>query len=78
VQGTVARFYRVRRDTVAPPFPTITGVTLANGLLTVRFQQGELLSAPNATGPWTGTGNTSGIFTNAVGGTLAQFYRVRR
>jgi len=63
---------------VVPPFPTITGVTLVSGLLTIRFQDGELISAPTVAGPWTGTGNTSGVFTNAVGGTLARFYRVRR
>jgi hypothetical protein len=78
VQGTAARFYRVRRDNVVPPFPAITGVTLVNGLLTVRFQGGELLSAPAATGPWAGTGNTSGTHTNAVQGTVMRFYRVRR
>jgi hypothetical protein len=78
VQGTVARFYRVRRSEVVTPFPAITGVTLVNGLLTIRFQDGELLSAPTVAGPWTATGNTSGVFTNAVGGTPAGFYRVRR
>jgi hypothetical protein len=78
VQGTLVRFYRVRRYTGVSPLPAITGVTLVNGLLTVRFQDGELLSAPTLAGPWTATGNTNGIFTNAIGGTLAGFYRVRR
>jgi len=78
VQGTVARFYRVRRYTGEAPLPAINGITLVNGLLTIRFQDGELLSAPALAGPWTATGNTSGIFTNSVGGTLAGFYRVRR
>ncbi len=63
---------------VAPPFPAILGVTLVDGLLTIRFKDGELLSAPAATGPWAGTGNTSGTYTNAVQGTVMQFYRVRR
>ena len=63
---------------VAPPFPAITGVALVDGLLTIRFQDGELLSAPTLTGPWTATGITNGVFTNAVGENLAGFYRVRR
>ena len=78
VQGAVAQFYRVRRYPVVPPFPVITGVTLTNGVMTVHFSGGELLSAPAATGPWTSTGNSTGVFTNAVGGTMARFYRVRQ
>ena len=78
VQGTVAQFYRVRRDPIVSPSPAITGVTLVDGLLTIRFKDGELLWAPAATGPWAGTGNTSGTYTNAVQGTVMRFYRVRR
>jgi hypothetical protein len=63
---------------VVLPVPAITGMTLVDGLLTINFMDGELLSAPAVTGPWTGTGNTSGIFTNPVVGTSAQFFRVRR
>jgi hypothetical protein len=64
--------------TVVPPFPAITAANLKNGLLTIRFKDGELLTAPGLAGPWSGTGNSSGLYTNAVRGTPAQFYRVRR
>jgi hypothetical protein len=63
---------------VVPPFPAVTGVALADGLLTIRFKDGELLTAPALAGPWNGTGNSSGIYTNAVTGAPAQYYRVRR
>jgi hypothetical protein len=47
---------------------TIT-VTWTNG--------GQLETAPAATGPWTGTGNTSGSFSEPVSGP-AKFYRIRK
>ncbi len=56
--------------------PAITSATVANGVFTVRFQDGELESAPAASGPWTGTGNTSGIYAEAAGALTARFFRV--
>jgi hypothetical protein len=56
--------------------PAITSATLLNGVITVQFQDGELESAPSVNGPWVGTGNTSGIFTQGVGAAPATFYRV--
>jgi hypothetical protein len=58
--------------------PAILSVTVLNGSITVRFQEGELEIAPTVNGPWTGTGNTSGVYTQSVGGTLAGFYRVHK
>ena len=56
--------------------PAILGATLNSGQITVRFQSGELERAPAVTGPWTGTGNTSGTYTEAINGTPARFFRV--
>lgn len=68
--------------TITPQFaaalvgPAILSATLLNGFITVQFQGGELESASSLNGPWTGTGNTSGVFTQAVGTAAATFYRV--
>jgi hypothetical protein len=56
--------------------PAILSATVNGGQITVRFQSGELESAPEATGPWTGTGNTSGTYTEAINGTPGKFFRV--
>jgi hypothetical protein len=57
--------------------PAITSADLsAGGIMTVLFQGGELESAPTVNGPWTGTGNTSGTYTEAVTTSGAKFYRV--
>jgi hypothetical protein len=56
--------------------PAVTGVTLLNGVITIQFQGGELESAPSLNGSWTGTGNTSGLYTQGVGAATATFYRV--
>ena len=56
--------------------PAITSATLANGLMTILFQGGELESAPAVTGPWTGTGNRTGSHTEALGTSPSSFYRV--
>jgi hypothetical protein len=56
--------------------PAIINTTLANGLLTILFQSGELETAPAVTGPWTGTGNTSGTYTERIGTSPVKFYRV--
>jgi hypothetical protein len=58
--------------------PAIFSATLLNGAITVRFQDGELESAPTASGPWTGTGNTSGTFAQPANAVPGMFYRVHR
>ncbi len=57
--------------------PAILNATALNGVMTVIFQGGELETAPAATGPWLGTGNTGGTYTETLGPTPARFYRVR-
>jgi hypothetical protein len=56
--------------------PAILSATAPNGVMTVLFQGGELQTAPAATGPWAGTGNTSGYYTETIGPSPAKFYRV--
>ncbi len=58
--------------------PAILGATLFNGSITVRFQDGELESAPTLSGPWSGTGNTSGTYTQPANVVPGMFYRVHR
>jgi hypothetical protein len=57
--------------------PAITGLSLANGVLNVTFAGGELQTAPAITGPWTGSGNSSGQYSEPVAGGTNKFYRVR-
>jgi hypothetical protein len=56
--------------------PAITSATLANGVMTVLFQGGELESAAALDGPWSGTGDRSGTYTETLGTSPARFYRV--
>ncbi len=56
--------------------PAILSATASNGQMTVLFQSGELETAPSATGPWAGTGNTSGSYTEVIDSTPAKFFRV--
>jgi hypothetical protein len=56
--------------------PAITKASLSNGVITILFQGGELESAPVLGGPWTGTGNTSGSYTEMPGTNAAKFFRV--
>jgi len=56
--------------------PAILSATLLNGIITVRFQDGELESAPSVNGPWLGTGNTSGVYSQAASAVPGMFYRV--
>jgi hypothetical protein len=56
--------------------PAIISATPVNGVMTILFQGGELESAPAVTGPWTGTGNRSGTYTETLGTSPAKFYRV--
>jgi hypothetical protein len=56
--------------------PAITSARATNGVVTVQFQGGELESAPAVNGPWSGTGNTSGTYTETNGAFPANFFRV--
>jgi hypothetical protein len=56
--------------------PAITSATLVNGVITILFQGGELETSPAADGPWTGTGNRSGTYTETLGPSPTKFYRV--
>ena len=76
--AAAANFFRVRRTSSVSPAPAITGLTLSAGILVVSFQGGELITAPGIGGPWSGTGNTNGFYTNAVSSSPAMFYRVRQ
>jgi hypothetical protein len=58
------------------PSVIITGIQLVGGVITISFKGGELETAPAVVGPWAGTGNSSGTYTNAVGPNPARFYRV--
>jgi hypothetical protein len=57
--------------------PEIVGLSLTNGLLRVTFAGGELEKAPTIAGPWTGTGDSDGQYTELVGSDVGKFYRVR-
>jgi hypothetical protein len=61
---------------VHPPLPTITDFSVTNGVVRVTFSWGELETADTIPGPWTGTGNTNGLFTEPTGDSN-KFYRVR-
>ena len=52
------------------------GIQLADGVITISFEGGELETAPAVDGPWTLTGNSSGTYTNSVTEGPARFYRV--
>ncbi len=56
--------------------PAILSATVSNGQMTVLFQSGELETAPSATGPWTGTGNSSGAYTEVIDSIPTKFFRV--
>jgi hypothetical protein len=57
------------------PEIAITSATVNNGIITILFKGGQLETALTPSGPWAGTGNSSGSFSEAA--TLgAKFYRV--
>lgn len=58
--------------------PAIIGTTLVNGVITIHFKGGELVTAAALDGPWTATGNTNGSYSEPVGQRQAEFFRVRR
>ncbi len=63
---------------VDPAIPAITGITLTNGVITISFVGGELLTAPTLDSGWAGTGQTNGVYTESLREGAARFYRVRR
>lgn len=56
--------------------PAITGATLESGVITIQFKGGELVTAARLDGPWTGTGNTNGIYSEPAGEGQTKFFRV--
>ena len=57
--------------------PGIISATLQSGSVTVLFQGGELQGAPSLGGPWTGTGNSSGSYSEPFEPGQSRFFRVR-
>jgi hypothetical protein len=62
---------------VDPAFPAITGLTLTNGVITINFIGGELVSASTLSSGWVGTGQTNGIYVEPIGQAGSKFFRVR-
>ena len=58
------------------PSVIITGIRQAGGAIVISFKGGELETAPAVYGPWTGTGNSSGTYTNSASEGPSKFYRV--
>jgi len=54
----------------------ITSATVTSGIIHLLFKGGELESAPTVSGPWSGTGNSSGTFSEAITASGGKFYRV--
>ena len=57
--------------------PLITGATFQSGVMTVSYHGGELQTATALTGPWTDTGDFSGLYVEAASTNQTRFYRVR-
>jgi hypothetical protein len=57
--------------------PSIVKATLGNGGMTLLFNGGELQTAPQPSGPWTDTGDSSGTHNEPLGTNQTRFYRVR-
>jgi len=60
------------------PSVVISGIQVVDGVVIISFKGGELESAPDVGGPWTGTGNTSGIYTNTMDADPDHYFRVHR
>jgi hypothetical protein len=58
--------------------PAIINASVTNGTMTVIFQDGELESALTVNGPWAGTGNYTGTYSEGVNTAPAKFFRVHR
>jgi len=54
----------------------ILSATVTNGVLYLTFKGGELQTAPALSGPWTGTGNSSGSYSEAVATFGSKYYHV--
>jgi uncharacterized surface protein with fasciclin (FAS1) repeats len=65
-------------DTVlSPPTPALEPPVIADGQITITWTgNGEVQTASAVEGPWVGTGNTSGSFSEAVSPTGNKYYRV--
>lgn len=77
---TVTRTFAVLVNAALPSVLETPSVSVVNGVLTVTVTWqggGELEWAPSAIGPWTGTGNTSGSFSEPASA-AARVYRVKR
>lgn len=59
-----------------PVGPLIVSATLQQDRVQIVFHGGELQTATDLNGPWAGTGNTSGRFSEPVGPGPEKFYRV--
>ncbi len=57
--------------------PFLIGTDVHDGYITVRFGGGELETAARIEGPWVGTSDFSGNYTEATGTNQMRFYRVR-
>jgi hypothetical protein len=55
---------------------SITGITVADGNVTITFVGGELETATDIGGEWTGTGNSTGTYNEPVETTVPRFFRV--
>jgi hypothetical protein len=60
------------------PTAIINTIMIANGVVNISFRGGELESALKLNGPWAGTGNRSGAYSEALGLADTKFFRVRR
>jgi hypothetical protein len=58
------------------PVVILPDIQRVGGEIIISFQGGELETAPAVSGPWTGTGNSSGTYTNLAAEGPAKFYRV--
>lgn len=79
--NTVSQTFAVSVEEAVPPtiaVPTITTNPDGSKTLTLTWTNGgELEWAPAADGPWTGTGNTSGTYTETVTGG-SRMFRIKR
>lgn len=57
--------------------PAVISAAVQNGITTVLFNGGELQTASAVSGPWTGTGDVSGTYTEPFQTNQTRFYRVR-
>jgi hypothetical protein len=54
----------------------ILSSSISNGTIQLTFKGGELETSPTVLGPWSGTGNSSGSFSEPVAASGSKFYRV--